>query len=559
MASNDAMASKKDDSIDDVIEDDVIEDVAGDAPLGGPKWWGEGPAPTLLDLKPKEREFSSILVLKDTIKFLAVQHAFPFTVKQTNAQRYEVGCDEGKENNTKCAFHIKARCQQKLEGKFSIIKSDIVHSCGCMFTSKRYKNRSLGARFVLQQAEGLLADCPKATPRDIISHVKRTTGVTMHYRTAHRGKRLCIDESNCNEVMSFQYIQPYFEKIEAKMPGSVAVMERDEDDKLLRTFVMLKPIMDSFKYGMPVITVDACHLRNQFKGCLMAVTIVDGLKQTQLLAWGTCPVENGEHWEWFLRLFKDNMPQEDIGYGPVEAGASRRVITIISDREKGIAKALNQFFPTSFHVFCYFHIEKNVKTINPGLKEETRMLMLEACKSKRVSTFDRIMDKLRLESPGVYNYLISIPLDKWVTAFSPPNRKWGINTSNASESMNKWMNEERNLSHLHLHAALVSKVMDRQNTRRKLHKKYVKSSPTALFPKKTQELLLNLMARGARLKVTSADDGNKFLVRRKWEVNLDRKSPSCSCNEYLHTGLPCKHIAAALCSMDGIMESELGG
>ena len=90
MASNDAMASKKDDSIDDVIEDDVIEDVAGDAPLGGPKWWGEGPAPTLLDLKPKEREFSSILVLKDTIKFLAVQHAFPFTVKQTNAQRYEV-------------------------------------------------------------------------------------------------------------------------------------------------------------------------------------------------------------------------------------------------------------------------------------------------------------------------------------------------------------------------------------------------------------------------------------------------------------------------------------
>jgi hypothetical protein len=96
------------------------------------------------------------------------------------------------------------------------------------------------------------------------------------------------------------------------MSGSFAVMERDENNNLLRTFVMLKPMMDSFKYGHPVITVDECHLRNQFKGCLIAVTMMDGLKQTQLLAWGSCmenlPSGKGDHWNWFLWLFKQYGP-----------------------------------------------------------------------------------------------------------------------------------------------------------------------------------------------------------------------------------------------------------
>lgn len=104
----------------------------------------------------------------------------------------------------------------------------------------------------------------------------------------------------------------------------------------------------------------------------MAITMLDGLKQTQLLAWGTCPVENGDHWNWFLKHFKANMPLEYIGYGMLEP---RRVITVFSDREKGIATALYKHFPRSYHVFCYFHIEKNVRVRNPGLKDSTKRLM----------------------------------------------------------------------------------------------------------------------------------------------------------------------------------------
>ena len=199
-----------------------------------------------------------------------------------------------------------------------------------------------------------------------------------------------IDETNNNESLLFQFVDPYFRKIEQKMPGSIAVMQRDEDNRLLRTFVMLKPMMDAFRFGIPVISVDACHLQNQFKGCLMAITMIDGMKQTQLLAWGTCPVENLDHWNWFISLFKAHIPPEDIGYG----GDPTRVITVFSDREKGIANALYTHFPTSFHVFCYFHIEKNVRTLAPGLKDETKRLIYEACKAQRKSVYHRLMEKL---------------------------------------------------------------------------------------------------------------------------------------------------------------------
>jgi MULE transposase domain len=394
------------DSDDDKEPKEVIELSSDDEDenLGGPVWWGRGSAPTLADLAPESKKlYRTLQDVKDAIKFLSIKHSFPYSVKQSCSTRFEVGCDGGNEDNIQCTFHVKARPQERFNGMATIIKSNLIHSCGCLFNNKK-KVRGLGAAMVSHQAGPFVGDCSKATPRDIANHVKRTVGTTILYRTAHRAKQLCLDQIAANEEKSFQYIAPYFDKIESTMPGSLAIMERDSEDRLLRTFVMLKPIMDSFKYGLPLLTVDACHLRNKFKGCLMAITMVDSLKQTQLLAWGTCQVENGDNWDWFLRIFKDNMDQKDIGYAPIEdedGEQSERVITIFSDREKGIAKALNKHFPTSYHVFCYFHIEKNVKTMNGSLKEETRRLMVDACKALKQSTFDRIMSKIRDAAPKV--------------------------------------------------------------------------------------------------------------------------------------------------------------
>jgi hypothetical protein len=193
---------------------------------------GRGGCPTLDDLKPEtKRKFLNMEVVRNAVKYLAIKHSFPYHVSQSCANRYMVVCkNQGtKDGCPPCTFHIKGRMQDKLGGMVTIIKSNLTHSCGSTFTGMR-KNRGFRASVVSKQGEGFIVDCPpKATPDDIRGHLKRTLGVEIGYRTAHQGRQLRVNEVMNNQVKySFQYIEPLFQKIKTKMPGSVAEMEKDE-------------------------------------------------------------------------------------------------------------------------------------------------------------------------------------------------------------------------------------------------------------------------------------------------------------------------------------------
>ncbi len=106
---------------------------------------------------------------------------------------------------------------------------------------------SVGTSFVVAQAPGLLKDVPNAAPVNLQAHVRRCHGAHANYMTAHRAKkRVQEEEMSDEEVRSFQLIQPYFTKLQSKMPGTLAFMTRDVERRLLRTFVMLKPMVTAF-------------------------------------------------------------------------------------------------------------------------------------------------------------------------------------------------------------------------------------------------------------------------------------------------------------------------
>jgi hypothetical protein len=49
---------------------------------------------------------------------------------------------------------------------------------------------------------------------------------------------------------------------------------------------------------------------------------------------------------------------------------------------------------------------------------------------------------------------------------------------------------------------------------------------------------------GKKLHVFPGSD-KYFIIDEHWEVNLSLDEASCSCRQYVDTGLPCAHIAAA--------------
>jgi hypothetical protein len=136
----------------------------------------------------------------------------------------------------KCTFVFSARLQKRRNDQAVIIKRDLNHSCGCMF--RPGLKQSVGTSFITAQSRGLLEDVPNAAPAHIQVHVRRCQHAHhANYMTAHRAKKRVEEAQMSDEVRSFQLIQPYFSKLMIKMPGTVALLTRDEECRLLRTFV----------------------------------------------------------------------------------------------------------------------------------------------------------------------------------------------------------------------------------------------------------------------------------------------------------------------------------
>jgi hypothetical protein len=258
-----------------------------------------------------------------------------------------------------------------------------------------------------------------------------------------------------DEVRSFQLIQPYFTKLQSKMPGTLAFMTRDVDKRLLRTFVILKPMVTAFRSCLPVLSLDACHMTSRFKGVLMSATMVDGEHQTQLLAWGTAPIEIFEHWNWFADLLRQGLTidyteqkreeqkgdggeeqegdggQEDQKGDGGDGGEGRkgdgddgkhplpppisRALAIFTDREKGLAKAIQNHFPDCSHFFCAFHIKKNI-IVKFGLKGPLNNLFWAAANAPLVADFHFWMKRIEAEDSRVHRYLEKIHPAQWATS-----------------------------------------------------------------------------------------------------------------------------------------------
>ena len=529
--------------------------------------------------------------VKSVVKGFCMERNYPFYSRQADPIRFEVACPYTKKPRRKpgppaatggevdplvvqdeevvdeapapaavCSFVISARVHKSKNDQAVIIKRNFNHSCGCMLWAEVSAN-PVASEWIGTQAGDLLQDVPTARPVHLQNHLRRRLGTAAKYKTVHKAKRKQQRSLLASEIQSFQLVAPFFNKLKERMPGSIAVLERDCDNCLKRTFVMLRPLVEGFQHCLPLLSLDACHLRNTFKGVLMAATMMDAERGTQLLAWGTAPIENSVHWDWFcyhLRKGLSSWHNEDQQARSCAVGrhiyteTPMRRVTFISDREKGILKALKEQFPRCSHQFCIFHIEKNIKKTY-GLKEQTKNQILQACKAVQPSVFNKAMDAINDLDPRVYEYLTKIPAENWAASFCGV-RKWGVITSNNSEQMNAWMDDVRDGSHTSLHANLVAKVMKRQSDRREMN-----SNVLGKFPEGTKTLLVETMNAGRQLHVYPGSE-TKFLVNKTGdtsvcngrEVDLSNlRKPACSCMTYTQTGLPCRHMAAALSYMGG--------
>lgn len=462
-------------------------------------------------------EFPTMTEAKEAIRAWITEHHFPYKIKSSCRMRYIVGCVD-----VTCSFRIS--CALKKSGIVRISTCQKSHTCNELLTGKL---RGPTSKWTAKAVKALYADVPNATPANIRSYCKRHYGVDVQYAIAWRASKIITGCTNEDYIQSFGMIQPYFEKLKELMPGTVAVVD-EEEGKYYRAFLCLKPCQESFQHMLPLISFDACHIRNRYNGVILSATVLDGSMQIFLLAFATVPVENIEHWQWFI--------QNCIQAVPMLKWAT---IAVLSDREKGIGHAVDLLLPEASHAFCVKHIEKNIKSKFKGVDIQP---LWNAAKTMNQSEFVEAMETIRSMHGGVFQYLSSIPASTWAASAFPLPR-FGHVTSNISESMNNWIEEARERTPYEMFKFMVKKIgiviFERKTKYNKMTSDLI---PTILNKlKKAIEI-------GRRMPVTSfsdslfeVEDGESKIGR---VVNLE--SLECSCGYFQEHKLPCSHVAAVI-------------
>ena len=104
----------------------------------------------------------------------------------------------------------------------------------------------------------------------------------------------------------------------------------------------------------------------------------------------------------------------------------------ISDREKGIATAVEQCFPQALHLHCCQHIADNLQQ---RFGNKVRPLFWAIAYAKTRDLFAEKMKLLQVENKDAHSYLQAIDRKLWSRAYQP-YPKYGQNTSNIIESLN---------------------------------------------------------------------------------------------------------------------------
>ena len=221
--------------------------------------------------------------------------------------------------------------------------------------------------------------------------------------------------------------------------------------------------------------------------------------------------------------------------------------TFISDRDKGIIAAVNEVFPTNHHAHCIVHIARNVVQYGWGIVAGKSV-------SKIAQTFDftkeyQYFEELRQKSKKACDYLSNIDPKTWrCTAWMgnellPP--RYGIYTSNTSESANNMFKEARQGSWLDIIDTMLDITIQRNAA---LFEKYKTNQNKQKVVSVISNHIKNLYNVCSGFVVTKIDDdlGEYKVNRSPYKIGdkppshcVNPKNEWCSCGKWQDREYPC--------------------
>ncbi|CAM0947194.1 unnamed protein product [Alopecurus aequalis] len=415
------------------------------------------------------------------------------------------------------------------DGKFSPI-----HTC-----TPLGENTKVTINWLAHQSEQAMRIDPNTSVDTLIDNAKQKFGVEVPRSKAYRARKKAFDVVIGDQKKQYRRLRDYLQAIIDTNPGSRCIVTTKEimgdpspNPRFHGLFICLNASKEGFLNGCrPFIGLDGCFIKLSTGQQILAATGRDGNNNIFPIAFGVVEKEDTASWLWFLTQLR---------YCIGEA-SQFGTYTIMSDRQKGLIKAIGQVFPNSPSRYCLRHIYANFQ--KAGFRgEELKKYMFGASYSYTRSGFERAMEGLKKDCEIAYNWLIEIPVEAWARHAFDTVCKTDLVVNNLSEVFNKMILDVRNKPIQTMIDGIKDKLMVKYSATRE-KAAITRWEITPFYAEKLEEakkFARHCQAKNAELglwQVSTSGPGKHA---------VDLRARTCGCRVWDVTGIPCNHAISVI-------------
>ncbi|XP_058776681.1 uncharacterized protein LOC131651009 [Vicia villosa] len=336
--------------------------------------------------------FNNKDMVRDALKEYAMKMNKNVSLKKNDGKRMVVKCMDG------CKFYM--RITKRIGNQFWQFVSLIdEHTCYRTAHNRQAKTTWLAKKFA-----HILRHNPDMKPVGLIAEAVDRWGVKLSHDKAYRAKRRAMELIQGAGMDQFTHLRRYAQELLKSNPNSNVVLQcadSSEGPVFERIYVCLEACKSGFsKYCRPLIGLDACFLKGDYGGQLMAAVGRDGNKKIYPIAYAVVEAETKDSWEWFINILMEDL--ESLNH---------RAYAFISDQQKGLVPAVQS---VSAHVeqrLCVKHLYGNWKKKYPGL--ELKEIMWSATRATTVAAWERAMLRMKSLNKDAWKEMKDISAQYW--------------------------------------------------------------------------------------------------------------------------------------------------
>ncbi|KAM0886359.1 hypothetical protein ACQ4PT_029736 [Festuca glaucescens] len=400
-------------------------------------------------------EFSDVNEFRAALNSYSVRNRKKINKTRNEKIRVNACCEEG------CPWMIKAS-KNSMTGAFVVKGYEGKHTCESV-----WKLKTLTAPFLTQKFLDEFRDNMKMDLQTFANKVQREYNMCPDRWKLGRARKDALTIIHGDEAAQFNQLWDYGQELRRSNPGSkffltcnkVKVGDKTEDH-LATLYWSYDALKRGFLRGCrPLICVDGCHIKTRYKGQLLTVVGIDPNDCIYPITFGLVEVECTSSWEWFLTTLRDDLNITNTSPW-----------TIISDKQKGLIKAVTKVFPDAEHRFCVRHLYQNFQ--KAGHKGEVLKNNLWAiARSTCVPKWQHNMDKMKAASQQAYEWVEELVPNTWIKAFFSDFSKCDMLLNNHSEVFNSYILQAIEMVILSMLETIFYKLMLRVER----HDKYIAS------------------------------------------------------------------------------------